>query len=54
MIAGVVSIGTNSTRALAARMTSPPQVLLARSVGTRIGEGLKESGCLNDEAVQRT
>ncbi len=54
MIRGVVSIGTNSTRALVADIGDPPHVLLARSTGTRIGEGLKESGHLDPGAVQRT
>ena len=53
MIAGVVSIGTNSTRALGAD-TQTARVLLARSTGTRIGEGLKEGGGLSPEAMRRT
>lgn len=31
-----------------------PQVDLARSVGTRIGEGMRERGTLGDEPMQRT
>jgi exopolyphosphatase/guanosine-5'-triphosphate,3'-diphosphate pyrophosphatase len=51
---GIISIGTNSTRALVAALNGSPQVLLARSIGTRIGEGLKERGHLEDEAMRRT
>lgn len=54
MIAGVVSIGTNSTRALGARIGGKPEILLTRSTGTRIGEGLRESGVLQREAMERT
>ncbi len=52
----ILSIGTNSTRALAASFEAghPPKVLLARSIGTRIGEGLRESGHLSDKAMRRT
>jgi len=51
----VISIGTNSTRLTLADMTQdPPHVDLARSIGTRIGEGLRESGVLGDEPMQRT
>ena len=51
----IVSIGTNSTRALLADVgPDQPRVETARSTGTRIGEGLKEGGALNDEAMQRT
>jgi exopolyphosphatase / guanosine-5'-triphosphate,3'-diphosphate pyrophosphatase len=31
-----------------------PRVELARSIGTRVGEGLDEKGSLSDEAMQRT
>lgn len=51
---GLISIGTNSTRALVAELDPKPKVLLARSKGTRIGEGLRESGRLRDDAMQRT
>jgi exopolyphosphatase / guanosine-5'-triphosphate,3'-diphosphate pyrophosphatase len=51
----VVSIGTNSTRALLADMQPEmPRVELARSIGTRIGEGLGETGSLGDEPMRRT
>lgn len=55
MIAGLISIGTNSTRALAARIEHGRGTpLLHRSTGTRIGEGLKECGHLDEAAMQRT
>jgi len=51
----VISIGTNSTRVLLADMAPDvPHVDLAQSIGTRIGEGLRESGHLGDEPMQRT
>lgn len=51
----IVSIGTNSTRALLADVEPDvPRVELARSVGTRIGEALDENGTLSDEAMTRT
>jgi exopolyphosphatase / guanosine-5'-triphosphate,3'-diphosphate pyrophosphatase len=51
----IVSIGTNSTRVLLADMAlENPRVELARSTGTRIGEGLGERGRLGDEPMQRT
>ncbi|HUY41158.1 MAG TPA: hypothetical protein VMV82_06280 [Candidatus Dormibacteraeota bacterium] len=51
----VLSIGTNSTRMLVADMRQPiPHVELARTVGTRVGEGLGESGKLGDDAMART
>jgi exopolyphosphatase / guanosine-5'-triphosphate,3'-diphosphate pyrophosphatase len=51
----IVSIGTNSTRALLADV-EPEQarVEFARSIGTRIGEGLGDRGRLGDEPMQRT
>ncbi len=50
-----MSIGTNSTRALLADVErETPRVELARSIGTRIGEGLGERGRLGDEPMQRT
>ncbi|HET9393603.1 MAG TPA: hypothetical protein VFO29_08830 [Candidatus Rubrimentiphilum sp.] len=52
--AGIISIGTNSTRALVAELDPKPHVLFKRSIGTRIGEGLKESGALQEAAMQRT
>lgn len=55
MTRGLISIGTNSTRALVAEFDGrPPHVLLRRSTGTRIGEGLKERGALAPEAMRRT
>ncbi|HTX56483.1 MAG TPA: hypothetical protein VMD47_05195 [Candidatus Acidoferrales bacterium] len=51
----VISIGTNSTRVVLADMVADtPQVDLARSIGTRVGEGLKERGSLGEEPMQRT
>ena len=53
--AAIISIGTNSTRVLLADMAPDvPHVDLAMSIGTRIGEGLKESGHLGFEPMQRT
>lgn len=55
MIRALISIGTNSTRALVARFGGgTAQTLLARSTGTRIGEGLRERGHLEEAAMQRT
>jgi exopolyphosphatase / guanosine-5'-triphosphate,3'-diphosphate pyrophosphatase len=51
----IVSIGTNSTRLLLADVAlESPRVELARSIGTRLGEGLGERGRLGDEPMQRT
>ena len=59
----VISIGTNSTRMLlvdwhAKRFgvfgDDSVRILKQKSVGTRIGEGLKESGHLSEEAMNRT
>lgn len=51
----IVSIGTNSTRALLADVDQdPPRIELARSIGTRLGEGLGEAGRLGDEPMRRT
>lgn len=51
----VVSIGTNSTRVLLADVAPDvPHIDLAQSVGTRIGEGLGQSGHLQEEPMQRT
>ncbi|HVR46775.1 MAG TPA: hypothetical protein VMT95_09120 [Candidatus Binatia bacterium] len=51
----IVSIGTNSTRALLADVElDKPRVEFARSIGTRIGEGMGERGRLGDEPMQRT
>lgn len=55
MIAGLISIGTNSTRALAADVSDgAATTLLQRSTGTRIGEGLRERGHLDEAAMERT
>ncbi len=59
----VISIGTNSTRLLVVDFAAKrfgvfgdpvTRVLKQRSIGTRIGEGLKESGHLSEEAMNRT
>jgi exopolyphosphatase/guanosine-5'-triphosphate,3'-diphosphate pyrophosphatase len=51
----IVSIGTNSTRALLADVEpDQPRIELARAIGTRLGEGLGERGSLGDEPMQRT
>jgi len=50
-----ISVGTNSTRVLLADVAPElPHVDLARSIGTRIGEGLGQRGRLGDEPVRRT
>jgi exopolyphosphatase/guanosine-5'-triphosphate,3'-diphosphate pyrophosphatase len=51
----IVSIGTNSARVLLADIEPDrPRAELARSIGTRIGEGLGERGRLGDEPIART
>jgi exopolyphosphatase/guanosine-5'-triphosphate,3'-diphosphate pyrophosphatase len=51
----VLSVGTNSTRGLLAAYDSDGiRVPFARSIGTRIGEGLGRSGDLRPEAIART
>ncbi len=51
----VLSVGTNSTRMLLADMRPQiPHVVLARTIGTRIGEGLGERGELGEEPMART
>jgi exopolyphosphatase / guanosine-5'-triphosphate,3'-diphosphate pyrophosphatase len=51
----VLSVGTNSTRGLLADYDSDGiRVPFARSIGTRIGEGLGRSGDLRPEAIART
>jgi exopolyphosphatase/guanosine-5'-triphosphate,3'-diphosphate pyrophosphatase len=51
----VISVGTNSTRVLLADVAPEnPHVDLARSIGTRIGEGLGASGELGAEPMRRT
>ncbi len=49
----LISTGTNSTRALVVEF-DPLHILLHRSTGTRIGEGLRESGRLSKDAMHRT
>ncbi len=55
-VRAVISIGTNSTRLLVADILpdEQPRIVAARSVGTRLGEGLGETGHVSDEAMQRT
>jgi exopolyphosphatase/guanosine-5'-triphosphate,3'-diphosphate pyrophosphatase len=51
----VISVGTNSTRMLLADVEPEnPRVEVARSTGTRIGEGLGERGHLGDEPMVRS
>lgn len=59
----VISIGTNSTRMLLVDWHAKrfgvfgdhaTRIIKQRSVGTRLGEGLKESGHLGEEAMART
>jgi exopolyphosphatase/guanosine-5'-triphosphate,3'-diphosphate pyrophosphatase len=51
----VISIGTNSTRLLLADVEPErPRIEIARSTGTRIGEGLGERGRLGEEPMRRT
>jgi exopolyphosphatase/guanosine-5'-triphosphate,3'-diphosphate pyrophosphatase len=51
----VLSIGTNSTRVLLADVEpAMPRIEVARSIGTRVGEGLGDSGRLGDEPMART
>lgn len=51
----ILSIGTNSTRVLVADMASDnPHIEMSRSLGTRLGEGLRDSGHLGDEPMKRT
>ena len=51
----MLSVGTNSTRMLLADMRPQiPHVVLARTIGTRIGEGLGERGELGEEPMART
>jgi len=60
---GVISVGTNSTRLLVVNFSAKrfglfgdpvARIVKQRSVGTRIGEGLKESGHLREDAMERT
>ncbi|NNM98697.1 MAG: hypothetical protein HKL91_02725 [Candidatus Eremiobacteraeota bacterium] len=51
----VISIGTNSTRVLLADAhDGRPHVAVERSIGTRLGEGVGESGMLGEEPMERT
>lgn len=51
----VLSIGTNSTRVLLADVEAqPPRTEIARSIGTRIGEGVGDAGSLGEEPMTRT
>ena len=51
----IISIGTNSTRALVADMQPDvPRIEISRSIGTRLGEGLRERGHLGEEPMART
>jgi exopolyphosphatase/guanosine-5'-triphosphate,3'-diphosphate pyrophosphatase len=51
----VISVGTNSTRALLADMAPErPHMDIALSIGTRIGEGLGSSGMLGEKPMRRT
>lgn len=50
----LISVGTNSTRLLVADVDGPIAIALQRSTGTRIGEGLKESGHIGEAAMRRT
>ncbi len=50
-----ISVGTNSTRVLLADVAPEmPHVDLARSIGTRIGEGMGQSGPIGEEPMRRT
>lgn len=51
--AAVISVGTNSTRALVVEFRPEPAIVFQRSIGTRIGEGLRENGRLQDDAMRR-
>ena len=52
----VISLGTNSTRLLIVRdaLAEGVEQLERASVGTRLGEGLREHGALAEEAMNRT
>ncbi len=51
----VISIGTNSTRVLLADMApAVPRVDFTRSIGTRVGQGLQQTGRLDEDAMKRT
>lgn len=52
---GIYSIGTNSTRALVAELNGEaPHILKQLSIGTRLGEGVRERGRLSEAAIERT
>lgn len=51
----VISVGTNSTRVVLADVAlDPARIETARSIGTRIGEGLGKRGRLGEEPMRRT
>jgi len=52
----VVSLGTNTTRLLVVRQREDGRVeqLEHGAIGTRLGEGLRESGSLSSDAMERT
>ncbi len=50
----VLGVGTNSTRLLVAEFVNPLKIIARRSIGTRLGEGLRESGQLGEEPMRRT
>jgi exopolyphosphatase/guanosine-5'-triphosphate,3'-diphosphate pyrophosphatase len=51
----VISVGTNSTRMLLADVSfDVPRTSASASIGTRVGEGLGQSGAIGAEPMQRT
>ncbi len=50
----VLSVGTNSTRLLVADLGVPLRMLAQRSIGTRLGKALRESGELGEEPMRKT
>ncbi len=50
----VLGVGTNSTRLLVARLGAPVRILKQRSIGTRLGTALRESGQLDEEPMRKT
>lgn len=50
----VLGLGTNSTRLLVANLRVPLRIVAQRSIGTRLGEGLRESGQIGEEPMRRT
>jgi len=51
VVRGVISVGTNSTRLL---IVAGDEVVVAQSVGTRLGRGLDKNGALDPEARAHT